>query len=748
MTKALISNGIEFNEEGVVLAPTIECSHYGRLRLLNENIHGVQRCYHLYQTMCQNDLRKPNEIAVYALSVGLEGYVHADRIRNRLASARDRCMACKRVRLLKQTQQEGEEDSAEEEEEEEEEDEWKEKVNSESEDGEVEQIEGLRIDKNLTALPRYLTRNKKKKKAMEGARRRVQATIRAPTTKQRKAIPLKPQRFKMLPRNKRHDFDDYFGGPTLEDMMELQRPGGLEAYPNGWDVAPTIRSPWELFKNYGFTLEPEFALMFNQQRPLMAREHLLPVGEPNPPEEDDNEEAPECEELGMEEMLAMAPEEGSMDSMNMFVKGVMPDGQTLIKLDPTRDRFPLMSHEFFLSLDIDSIIWATYLLRVLTEILVHVLPYSGARPPIWKNNHVYVEVLMPQSEMDKEMGGRREWFSNRKSLSAIPHIHFGKVGHGSGSFNIYVMFPRMMHKNPITSRSTTLIPFEIQSLWFTDILYPTIMAGENPSTVSYKDYTLSEWRFKASVNERFSGKDKLIVVQGTHLVRLQNVMRDIVDSDPDEYDRYASFFFVLECRGIKDSTNMVVEHGGDPYAELCRKFPDLDWEYMEKRENGQLLMDLGMGFHPNPEDKTPLVFLWDLKGVNQSYDAAGMNAGKVHHAGMMGGFGGRQSEMEQRRQAIVQLCFRSTYSLNYQPFRRSQAGEINLCEDMDAYEVNSTYINNLENHMVMIRGSLNKSFGAREEIRGSGTAIRQVMEDAPALVGVALFDQGHDSLFL
>jgi hypothetical protein len=144
----------------------------------------------------------------------------------------------------------------------------------------------------------------------------------------------------------------------------------------------------------------------------MAREHLLPIGEPNPPEKDDNEEAPECKELGMEEMLAMAPEEGSMDSMNMFIKGVMPDGQTLVKLDPTCDRFPLMSHEFFLSLDIDSIIWVTYLLRVLTEILVHVLPYSGARPPIWKNNHVYVEVLMPQSKMDKEMGGRREWFSN------------------------------------------------------------------------------------------------------------------------------------------------------------------------------------------------------------------------------------------------------------------------------------------------------------------------------------------------
>ena len=51
----------------------------------------------------------------------------------------------------------------------------------------------------------------------------------------------------------------------------------------------------------------------------------------------------------------------------------------------------------------------------------------------------------------------------------------------------------------------------------------------------------------------------------------------------------------MECRGIKDSTNIVVEQGGDPYAELLHKFPHCDWEYMEKRENGQLLIDLGLG---------------------------------------------------------------------------------------------------------------------------------------------------------
>jgi len=45
---------------------------------------------------------------------------------------------------------------------------------------------------------------------------------------------------------------------------------------------------------------------------------------------------------------------------------------------------------------------------------------------------------------------------------------------------------------------------------------------------------------------------------------------------------------------------LVVGHEGDPYEELCRKFPACDWEYMEKRENGQLLMDLGMGFSSQP----------------------------------------------------------------------------------------------------------------------------------------------------
>ena len=155
-----------------------------------------------------------------------------------------------------------------------------------------------------------------------------------------------------------------------------------------------------------------------------------------------------------------------------------------------------------------------------------------------------------------------------------------------------------------------------------------------------------------------------MVAQESRLPKLVQVMQHIVDSDPEEYGRYSSFAFVHECHEIKDSTNIVLELGGDPYAELCQQFQ----EYMQKRENGQLLMDLGMGFHPNPDDKTPLVFLWDMKTVNGSYNAAGMTARNQHHPGMMGQYGGREVDMEQKCLAIVQFCFCSTYSLNYQPF--------------------------------------------------------------------------------
>lgn len=722
MTKTLFTKGIDLDDNQMPAAPVIQCGHTLRLDLLNYIISKVQQCYHLYGLLSPTTtkwMRIPNEDVIKAISTGLEGYAKADLIRSRLASSKGQCCRC-RLELQKQLdlQTATQEDSS-----------SSSNLTSDEEGQDSDEKEDL----IRSTLPTWTRTHKVLKKVLKGARQRATMALRTPTTRKAGAIALKPQRFQLLRRNKHIYFDDYYDRPTLEDMRELWPAGGLEGYPSLSYGQPTIRSPWELFRDYGYSLEPEFALMFNQQQPLRFVEHLLPLGEGAIKEEKPKHS--DCRIMGMEEMLSMAPPEGTIDSMNMFVRGVLPDG-LLIELDPKRDKVPLDEEgECLLSYDLDSVNWTTYHLQVKTEISVHVLPYTGPKPPIWKSNHAYAEILMPQSQQDQDEGHRSEWFTNRKSLSAIPHIHFAKLGQGASSFNISVMFPRMMHKNLSTGRSATLIPLTIQELWFTEVVYPAIEACENPSTLPYKHYTLEEWRWKSIVNNRFSGKDTLIVVQGKNLPKLQNIMRRRAEEDEKgDLDRFKSFFFCMEMKGSKGSTNVVVGDRGNPYEELRKKFPHCDWEYMEKRENGQLLVDMGMGFHPEPRDLTPLVFLWDLEEVNSSYDAAGMNAGRMHHPGLLGRYGGRQAEMERTRMAIVQLCFRSTYSLTYQPFRRSVAGEINFCEDIDAYEVNSKYRSCIEGHLKMMYGSMEKSFGAREEVRGSGTAVRQAMEETPDMV--------------
>jgi hypothetical protein len=340
---------------------------------------------------------------------------------------------------------------------------------------------------------------------------------------------------------------------------------------------------------------------------------------------------------------------------------------------------------------------------------------------------------MPQSEEDLMQGGRSEWLSTRHSVSTIPHTHFGKIG----LFNISIHFPRMRHKDPVTGRRVTLIPWEIQNLFLVEVLYPAIIAGENPSTMAYKDYTLDEWRWKSANNARFSGSNRTVVVNAEQFTALQIAMRDIIAANSEELGLFASHYFVLEGKGIKQHTSCIVTPDSklDPYQILRQKIPYLDFDHLRKRENGQLIMDLGLGFHPTKgmEDE-PLVCMWDLNRVDGSYDAAGMNKGNVHHVNTMGNYGGRQAKMNQLRSSLVQITFRSTYGLHYEPVRRVRGGEISFCEDVDAYNVNAAFMHSCEDYGKMLNGARVKTLGARDEIRGSGDAICQALERLPELV--------------
>src|ERR1700685_3897089 len=159
-------------------------------------------------------------------------------------------------------------------------------------------------------------------------------------------------------------------------MRMFQRLGGLESQPLDWFSKPTIRSPWELFRDWGYRIEPEFALMFACSKPQKVIEHLLP-----PPrshvKKDELTHADVCV-MGMEEMLDEAGNEGSTGSMEIFIKGSTFDGR-LVKLDPARDsRIP---RNYVLSSDLDSIIVATHRLKVRGDVNLEVLPYSGRQPP-------------------------------------------------------------------------------------------------------------------------------------------------------------------------------------------------------------------------------------------------------------------------------------------------------------------------------------------------------------------------------
>jgi hypothetical protein len=220
----------------------------------------------------------------------------------------------------------------------------------------------------------------------------------------------------------------------------------------------------------------------------------------------------------------------------------------------------------------------THMLCLQSNLGVHVLPYQERFPPMSKSNHTYVELLMPQSKQDQAKGGRTEWFSTCNSLSTIPHTHFGKLPVAAVTFNISVFFPHMKHRDPVTDKMAMLIPWEMQCEWLTKVVHLAIIAGENLSTMAYRDYTLDEWRWKASLNKHFKSGAKTVPVRGEHLKQMQIAMRNIVKENPDdpELDRFSSFFFVLDGLGMKESTMVEMSQGRDLYTVLCDKFPQLD----------------------------------------------------------------------------------------------------------------------------------------------------------------------------
>jgi hypothetical protein len=74
--------------------------------------------------------------------------------------------------------------------------------------------------------------------------------------------------------------------------------------------------------------------------------------------------------------------------------------------------------------------------------------------------------------------------------------------------------------------------------------------------------------------------------------------------------------------------------------------------------------------------------------------------------------------------------------LYYEAVRWVWGGEISFCDDVDAYNTNTTFMKSCGDYIKMLNGGRTKSYGARDEIRGSGMAICQVLKDLPVIVSL------------
>ena len=542
------------------------------------------------------------------------------------------------------------------------------------------------------------------------------------------------------------DFDDYDDAPVMQTQDKiLERTWSFDGY--GKLILETCWSNWV---DRGFRLKRRFFSMFPDTPPAQHIEHLLPITAASTASlemeesSDDSKSSrtssfeainstssgsdmsvspprfpisipdPPKLKLGLQGMLDEAgPLENTTDSHNIFICGKARTG-TLFGVDPTLDETRIPTTDILQSGDLDSLIHVTHKLKFKAAMHLHLTPLMGSRAPFWKSNHVYVNVLCPPTDL-----GSRSHITKPYMLNQIPHMHFGQLGTGSILFNVYVFFPRMIQKHPSHNFMLNMIPLPVQELWLESGVIPAareVFADGFPGTTEYVPWSLEQLRLKRGGDRG----PKTIPMSPSCLDRLQDILRNRMKNHPDLLQRFSSFFFVLDSRGIKLLSKQYPLNT-QTQAVVQDMLPFLDLNHMMDREQGELVLDLGISYHP-PTHGAPMVGLWKLSEVNRSYQVMGTRTGKVHHGCTLRGYGGKQAPMGKTRRMHTQLLSRSTYNLVFEVIRTGGQTQY-LCGDADAIKGGDRFIGACSAWKELFQQAMSKSFGVRDEVRGSAVAI-------------------------
>jgi hypothetical protein len=413
---------------------------------------------------------------------------------------------------------------------------------------------------------------------------------------------------------------------------------------------------------------------------------------------------------------------------SMFVQGRLPvfnEESKYVHLNLEQDRVDFAVDDIQISIDIDSIIWITKTLVCSNSIGVYPTPIYDGKAGIRKHNHVYVEILIPQSEDDRcALGPRTEWLSKRFPLTAIPHTTIGQLASSTGHIlRVYIFFPRMIHRNPHNGRRMNMMTKEVLDVFWEEIFLPAIYGSSTESNAPYYSKSLEEARYK----QRGSSKGrKTLPIPNNAFLDIQERMEQLTSEHRNiDCSGYGSFFFVVEGKGIKLLTKDGQGMHISPELALRRNLSCLDWDHMLDQRNGELIVDVGVSF--TPISREPIIGLWRLDSLEESYAAAGFNKGVVHHQSTLRNYGALQAEMPQDRALHTHVAFRNTYNLYYEAVRPSN-NVPTLFSDHHAYELSEEYYKECSGIVKIFRKVKSKTYGVRDEYRVSGQAAQVLLE--------------------
>ncbi|KIJ31601.1 hypothetical protein M422DRAFT_266631 [Sphaerobolus stellatus SS14] len=132
----------------------------------------------------------------------------------------------------------------------------------------------------------------------------------------------------------------------------------------------------------------------------------------------------------MQELLELAGDIKSGNGFDLFIRGIRyhPEDcekEEMVHLGITRDAVPTENVPVYISVDIDSLIWKTHHLHIKASINIHMAPYMQPKPPITTHNRTYVNLLKPQTDIQRPNNEYTTY--DRFKVSSIPYIHFGHL---------------------------------------------------------------------------------------------------------------------------------------------------------------------------------------------------------------------------------------------------------------------------------------------------------------------------------